>query len=250
MNRLRTFYIAAGVSAAAALSGCAAPAPASAIEFPDVINVQSAERNVITVNSSEAVRVTPDMAQICFGVSTQTEDAKSCQEKNNQDLKRVIQFLKDSGIPDESLQTSSYGMNPVYDYSSGRTPVGYEMRAAITVSDITIDQAGTILGDCVQQGINNIESVSYLSSRYEECYQEALAKAVESARQKALVLAEAGGCTLGEVIRVEEQSSSHAARYDSSYTARSNNGVMGADMVMEPGQVSIEAQVLVEFAIR
>ncbi len=248
MNILRKFYIAAAVCAAA-LSGCSAPAAAETVQFPDVISVESARQNVITVNSSEEVKVTPDMAQISFGVSTQTEDAKSCQEQNNEDLGRVIQFLKDSGIPDESLQTSSYGMNPVYDYSSGRTPVGYEMHASITVSDITIDQTGSLLGACVERGINNIESVSYLSSRYEECYQEALAKAVESARIKARVLAEAGGCVLGSVIRVEEQSSSHTARYDSSFTARSNSGIMGADMVMEPGQVSIEAQVLVEFAI-
>lgn len=246
MKILRKLYIAAAVSATAALSGCAAPA----IAVPDAINVQSAQQNTITVNSSEAVKVTPDIAQICFGVSTQTEDAKSCQEKNSEDLGRVIQFLKDSGIPDESLQTSSYGMNPVYDYSSGRTPVAYEMHTTITVSDVAIDRAGELLGACVQQGINNIESVSYLSSQYEDYYREALAKAVESARQKALILAQAGSCTLGKVIRVEEQSSSLTGRYDGSFTARSfSNGIMGADMVMEPGQVSIEAQVVVEFAI-
>lgn len=231
-----------------ALAGCT-PAASPAISFPESITVQTAQKNVITVQGSEAVKVVPDMAQIRFGISTQASDAKACQEKNNEDITRVIQFLKESGISDESLQTSNYGMNPIYDYSSGRTAVGYEMQTKIVVSDITIDQAETLLGACVDRGINNIDSVSYLSSQYDACYQEALAKAIESARQKAQVMAEASGCTLGPVVHVEEHSSSQAARYDNSFMAKSMAPGAIADVVMEPGQVSIEALVSVEFAI-
>ena len=109
------------------LAGCT-PAASPAISFPESITVQTAQKNVITVQGSEAVKVVPDMAQIRFGISTQASDAKACQEKNNEDITRVIQFLKESGISDESLQTSNYGMNPIYDYSSGRTAVVYEMQ--------------------------------------------------------------------------------------------------------------------------
>lgn len=235
---------------ALSLTGCSPAAAVTASPFPDTITVQTAERNIITAQGSETVKVVPDMAQICFGVSTQAEDAKTCQEKNNKDLTKVIDFLKGSGIPDESLQTSNYGMNPIYDYTSGRTAVGYEMQTNITVSDITIEQAETLLGACVDQGINNIDSVSYLSSQYDTCYQEALAKAIESARKKAQVMAEASGCTLGAAVHVEEYSSSQTARYENSFIARATNspGAM-ADMVMEPGQLSVEAQVSVDFAI-
>lgn len=250
MTKLHNLSITTIISIAAlSLTGCSAAAvPAPAPSFPDTITVQSAERNIITAQGSEAVKVVPDMAQIRFGVSTQAEDAKSCQEKNNEDLTRVIDFLKGSGIPDESLQTSNYGMNPIYDYTSGRTAVGYEMQTSITVSDITIEQAETLLGACVDQGINNIDSVSYLSSQYDACYQEALAKAIESAREKAQVMAEASGCNLGAAVHVEEYSSSQAGRYDNSFIARSSKEVL-ADMVMEPGQLSVEAQVSVDFAI-
>jgi hypothetical protein len=250
MNKTQIFPAAALISISAlAIAGCSTPQTPA---IPDVITVQTKEQNVISVNSSEAVKVVPDMAQIRFGISTQAEDAKACQEKNSEDLNRVIQFLKDSGFSDTSIQVSNYGMNPIYDYSSGRTPVGYETQATIVVSDITIDQAAVLLGDCVDRGINNIDSVSYLSSKYEECYQEALTQAIDAARQKAQVMAEAGGCTLGSVVRIQEYSSSQAARYDNtSFTARSlNNGVMAADMVMEPGQLSIEAQISVDFSIQ
>ena len=240
MNRPQRFSAAAAVLAAAAsLSGCQA---AGGLTVPDVITVQSKDENVITVSGSETVKVVPDMAQIRFGITTQAEDAKK-------DLSRVIQFLKESGIPDESVQTSNYGMNPIYDYSSGRTAVGYEMQATILVSDVTLDQAATLLGACVDKGINNIDSISYTSSQYKECYETALVQAIDEARHKAQALAEAGGCTLGEVVRIQELSS-QSAQYDSSYVARSSNsGLMGADMVIEPGQVSVDAIVSVDFAI-
>lgn len=258
MNRLKRFSAAAVLSiAAAALNGCGTPASGTAgtpapapAPMSDGVNMRSEGQNVITVNGSETVKIVPDIAQIRFGITIQAQDAKACQDATNKDLAHVLQFLKESGIPEESIQTSNYGMNPVYDYSSGRTPVGYESQATIIVSDITLDQAAALLTACVDEGINNIDSISYTSSEYKECYEDALVKAIDSAREKAQALAEAGGCTLGSVVRIEELSS-QSAQYDSSYVARSGTAaLMGADMIIEPGQVSVEAMVSVDFAIQ
>lgn len=218
----------------------------------DVITVQTQERDTITVQSSETVKVVPDMAELRFGIFTREKTAAACQEKNNKDLTNVIDFLKEFGISQESLQTSNYGMNPVYDWNSGRTITGYEMETSLTVSDIPLDQAGTLITACVDAGINSIDRVSYLSSQYDACYQEALAKAMATARKKAQVMAEAGGCTLGKVVHVEEYSASQALRYDSyASTGAMENSArkMAADMAVEPGKVSIEASIMVEFSI-
>jgi uncharacterized protein YggE len=237
--------------------GCAsqpqAAAQPQASSFPNYIEVRNVEQNVITVQSAETVKVVPDMAQISFSVATQEKDAKTCQEKNNEDLTRVIQFLKDFGISAESIQTSNYGMNPIYDWSAGQKITGYEMESALTVSDITIEQTGTLLTACVDAGINNINRVSYFSSQYDTCYQEALTKAIASAREKAQAIAEAGGCALGAVVHVEEYTDSQELRYNSySKYSRDSGGVAEAamaDMAVEPGQVSIEARVCVDFSI-
>ena len=182
------------------------------------------------------------MAEIRFGVSTQEKTAKACQEKNNEDLTKVIQFLKDFGIAEESIQTSNYGLNPIYDWSSGQTLTGYEMETSLTVSDVTIDQTGTLLTACVDAGINNINRITYFSSQYDACYQEALTKAIDSARQKAQAIAEAGGCTLGAVVHVEEYADSQEARYNGYAKAAKTAGGFEAsmeDMAVEPGQVDI-----------
>lgn len=241
------------VSGTAGCTGAAQIPQASSPSFPNYLEVRNVEQNVITVQSTETVKAVPDMAEIRFGVSTQEKTAKACQEKNNEDLTKVIQFLKDFGIAEESIQTSNYGLNPIYDWSSGQTLTGYEMETSLTVSDVTIDQTGTLLTACVDAGINNINRITYFSSQYDACYQEALTKAIDSARQKAQAIAEAGGCTLGAVVHVEEYADSQEARYNGYAKAAKTAGGFEAsmeDMAVEPGQVDIEARISVDFSIQ
>lgn len=247
-NGIRMAILLAAISAAG-LTACTQAAPAAPI--PDTIKVENVSDNVITVQSVEEVKVVPDMAELQFGVTTQAADAKECQEQNSRDLDRVITFLKEAGVSETSIQTSNYGLDPVYDWNSRRTITGYEMNTTVTVSDVPMDQAGTLISSCVEAGINNIDRVTYLSSKYDESYQQALKNAIASARVKAEAIAEAGGCTLGSVVHVEEYNDNQTARYSGyqNMAAKDASGA-GAAMNVEPGQLSIEARVSVEFEIQ
>ena len=162
---------AAVLFAAVMAGGCATPA-----QFPDTIKVQDVnDSEGITVTGKEEVKVVPDMTEIRYGVYSQAQTASQCQEDNAKQLDQTIETLKGLGVKETSIQTSAYGLSPIYDWNSGnRTITGYEMNTEITVSDIPIDQAGEILSQSVTAGVNQIESVTYFSSQYDENYQEAL----------------------------------------------------------------------------
>ena len=233
------------VMAAAGLTGCSSGTPS-------VINVteQPADQNIITVSGREEVKVVPDMAKVVYAVRTEAASAEECQQKNAESLSLAIEGLKNLGIAETSIQTSSYGMNPRYDWSSNRqTIIGYEMETTVTVTDIPISDVGHILSESVASGVNVIDSVSYFSSQYDESYEEALKLAVDMAQQKAEVLAEASGRELGGVIAVQELGYEPASRYTG--TLRSANMLEGAkaveDMAVMPGEISVEAQVSVDF---
>ena len=89
-----------------------------------------------------------------------------------------------------------------------------------------------------------------------EIYQEALKKAIESARVKAEAMAEAGGCKLGMMTNVQEYSSGQQARYyDTSYSsgmAMKETAMedAGAGRNLMPGQVDVEAEVSATFSIQ
>ena len=63
------------------------------------------------------------------------------------------------------------------------------MNTSITVSDILVENIGKIITDSVASGVNELDSVQYLCSDYDEKYQEALKKAVGMAKGKADAMA-------------------------------------------------------------
>lgn len=214
-------------------------------------------QNTITVNSSETVTVVPDIAQVVYAVRTEAKDAAGCQKKNTEDVDRVIALLKNLGVAETSIQTSDYTMYPIYNYSNNTQRItGYEATASLTVSDLPISDLGNILTESVNAGINNIQSITYQSSRYDESYTEALKLAVESARIKAEALAAAGGCTLGGVAGIRENSNYSQARYTNNALASQMRAAGAAKemsvedaAVIMPGEVEVEVNITVEYFI-
>lgn len=127
---------------------------------------------------------------------------------------------------------------------------GYEAVTTLTVSDLPMDQVGEILTQSVDAGVNNIQSISYLSSEYDEAYQEALALAVDAARTKAETLAQAEGYTAGEILSIQENSGYSEARYnDTALAQRTMAAAADESVSIMPGELDVEASVVVEFAL-
>ena len=218
-------------------------------------------RNTITVNSSEKVAVIPDIAEIVYAVRTEAGDAASCQQKNMEDVAKVVELLTSLGVEESSIQTYDYYMYPVYNYSGNTQRItGYEASTSLSVSKLPLDSLGEILAKSVSAGINNIQSITYQSSQYDVAYSDALKLAMESAREKAMALAEAGGCSLGAVAGIKENSNYSEARY----TDNALNSKLRSMSVMEesaagandsfsnvmPGEVQVEVNITVEYIIQ
>lgn len=210
--------------------------------------------NIVSVKSSETVNVVPDIAQIVYSVRTEEKTASACQQNNAEAVSLVIAQLKELGVAENSIQTSDYYMHPVYNYSGSTARVtGYEATASLTVSDLPIDDLDEILSKSVDGGINTIQSITYMASNYDESYQEALRKAVDTAHQKAQVLAEASGRNVGIALNITEVSGYSEARYDD--TARSNMMMsvkedmkaMADTAGIMPGEIQVEASIIVEY---
>lgn len=241
----------AGLAAVLISAGALSLTACGSTTMPELIKVQNIDSNVISVSSREQVKVEPDMAEIIYSVYSQASDAQTCQTQNNSDLQKVLDLLKELGVEEKSIQTSNYGMSPIYNWEDGKTVSGYEMTTQVTVSDIAIDRVGQLLSDSVDAGVNSIDAVNYMSSKYDEAYQEALAKAVNAAKVKAQAMADAGGCKLGRIVNIQEYGNNQMARYNGysagAGAAAKESGAM--DMAVMPGEVEIEANIAVEFSI-
>ena len=237
-----------------ALAGCAQSSGQAAGVATQAAALAPYTQNVITTSGSASVFVTPDQAEVVFGVISQGADAKTVKDQNTTDYNQVIAFLEQQGFEKESIATSNLGMEPIYDWSSNtRQLTGYSMETDITVSDIPLDALGSLIDNAVNNGINSIQSVSYSSSGYDEAYQEALKQATANAKGKAEALAEAGGVSVGSVVNVTEYGSDTSARYArTAYTQAAGVAMneTSSAMDLQPGQLEIEANVNVVYAMQ
>lgn len=238
----------------ACLTGCAAQTGSQVPNYIQVETVNNAERT-ITIQASETVKIAPDMAVIVYGVSTEDKDAGACQQKNSQSVAKVLEYLKGQGIEETSIATSDFSLDPMYDWSgSRRVLTGYEMRTQITVSDVPMEQAGALISQTVDAGANEIISVNYLASGYDEAYQEALAKAVNQAKTKAETMAHAEGYQVVEVVSMEEYGDMQQGRYVDSGLSRNTaykSEAVGAaeDMAVMAGEMEVAAKIQVIYKI-
>ena len=230
------------------LAGCGAAAPAAAPE--------SAPLEAVTVSAAGTVRLTPDMASVTFGVTTQETSAELAQSKNSEAVKKVMDVLTERGIEEKSIRTVAYSMYPQYDYSEfgEQRIVGYVVYTTMRVEDQEIGELGRLLSACVAAGINDVDNVSFFCSGYDEAYRQALALAVAAARDKAEVLSAAAGKKLGDAVSVTEGWQDTSARYGRSVNSY---GAMKAEAAMDmaapsfqPGETEITANVTVSYRMQ
>ena len=258
MMKKRGIVTAILAAAALAVTGCAETAgqtkeSAAAITTLAASSAQAqVSGNTVTVTAKGSVKETPDMAAISLGITTNESTAEKAQKKNTESVNKVKEKLKDLGVEEKSLQTSGYDIYPQYDYNSNKI-TSYQVTTTLTVSDRKIADTGKLITEAVAAGANNVNNVTYTCSSYDEKYQEALQAAVSAAQAKAQVLAEAAGKTLGEPSVLVEGYQDTSAQYDPTVSGKTMamESMNSADsMQMEPGQMSIDADVTVTYSMQ
>lgn len=238
------------------LSACAQPVSQTMV--PEVIQVQTVptQENKISLTSSETVEVVPDMAEISLTIRTEDNSASVCQQENTEKLNQLLEYLKGLGFEDESIETSGFALNPRYKWTNNEQKlVGYEMRTTVVVTDIPMDQVGEMLTEAVENGANEIDSVSYFSSQYDQAYNQALAKAIELSKSKGETLAAASGKKLGSVLNITELSDNQYGRYVNAGLSAANGALKEmatADSIamdVMPGEMQVTAEITVEFQL-
>ena len=264
-NTRKLFALAAGVmTAGMLLTACgktavqvaeaALPPGASiALEAAGITGGEGEEKLKITVCADHGVTVVPDTAQINFGVMTSARTAKEAQEKNTEDVNNVIAKLKELGVDEKNIRTTGYDMYPRYD-NYGQNITGYNMHTNLSVSDQSIDDAGRIITECVEAGINSMNGIVYTYSGYNEAYAEALGNATKAAEIKAQAIADAAGKTLGGILGVEEgyQDTGLRRSYQNVSPAAmaAKEEAMDSVALIMPGEVDVRAQVTVTYEMK
>ncbi|WP_034868173.1 SIMPL domain-containing protein [Clostridium lundense] len=141
----------------------------------------------IKVNGIGVVKTQPNIAIISLGVVTENKNLEVAQGENAEISTKVINGLKDMGIPNKDISTKNYTIEPQYDYVEGKQIFrGYKVTNILNVTIRDINRVGEIIDTSVKNGVNVIDNIKFTIDNMSTYYSKALNLAVKDAMRKAV----------------------------------------------------------------
>ena len=200
----------------------------------------TAPSNAVTVLGHGVVTAVPDEATITAGVHTQAASASAALTENARLMNAVVAALKTAGGTE--LQTQQVSLYPQTDPQGKVTAYAADNSVSAKTK---IPTAGSLIDAAVGAGANTVSGPTLDVSDSDALYRDALKKAVDNARAKALALAAAGGFGVGPVSSVTEQGSQPQPVFAAASASAKSDGTP-----VEAGTQDIAADVTVTFMIQ
>lgn len=200
----------------------------------------------INVNGDGEVSVTPDIAYVSLGVTTEKSSVGEAQKSNSDTMNNVIAAIKKAGVASEDIKTSNYSISPKYNYNDktgNSTIVGYTVTSTLSVTVKNISSVGSIIDTAISNGANNSNGIAFGVSDYEKYYNMALTNAISNAKAKAQVMAGCIDVKLSLPTKITENSSGVPTEYRVFYDVAAKNSSSAQGMTVEAGTYKIKANV-------
>lgn len=214
----------------------------------------AAEPNTIAVSGMAEQEVAPDMAYIDVGINVRAGDAETARTQEAQIASQIRRALLGLAITDNDLQNTSYYLYQEYkvDRNGVRTADKYVLDSSIKVTVKDLDKLSQVIDNVVEAGATNISNITYALSTQNIIQRQLLATAVENARDKAAVVANAGSRTLGNMLSADINSfdgGTIVAYGANKLRSTTNLAEDGVATKLSPGKIKLNARVQVVFSL-
>ena len=216
-----------------------------------VLGISSAlAEQTITVNGSGETLVTADTAVVSVGVSVRKKDALEAQSAANEVIASIRAALAGAGLKEEDISTGYINLYAVYDYSKDvEEIVAYSANSSLAIKVTDMGRVGEVIDLAFGAGANTLDGVSFSVADDTEARKESLKAAMEDAKEKAAILAEAAGLGEIEILKIEEGS---VFSYDSgvnnfSRKVYGEEAAMDSPTVVKAAKICVSAGVIVTF---
>jgi uncharacterized protein len=206
---------------------------------------------VLIASGNASVMAVPDQATVRLGIVRQAAVAQTAQEQANTAAQEILNAVQKAGVSANQIQTARLVLTPVY---APRAPesrdapriVAYNATNTISIRLDNLSIVGAVIDAGLKAGANQLEGVVFGLRNDLPSRQQALRQAVEEARSKAQVMAEAARVGLGEVLEVSEGGVS-ILDHEPVFAGR----VMAAAVAppVSPGEIEVRASVTIRYRI-
>ena len=162
-----------------------------------------AERRAVSVRGTAERQITPDVAFINLGVSTQADRIETARTENAAKIAEIVKNLKKLGVEERNLKTANFDIRPVYVSGQERQVIGYAVDNVLTVRTTELGRVSLIIDTALAAGGNRLEGVRFSADKTADLRRQLLAEAVKDGQAKAAVTAAAAGCQLGVLLKAD-----------------------------------------------
>jgi uncharacterized protein YggE len=145
------------------------------------------------------------------------------------------------------MKTTSYRLNPVYDYPNGRSVLtGYEVYQEVTIKIRDLNKIGKVIESVTAVGANQVGNVAFTIDDPENIKLLARTEAVAKAKKRAQETAKLTGIKLGKLVNVYENEQPYPTpMYDNSMI----RGIGGGGAISAPEIQTGENEIVVQMTL-
>lgn len=206
---------------------------------------------IITTTAVGRASAPPDEVGLQFLAHATEPDVTSARRDVAEQATRLREVLDDTGIPDDHIRTVRFRIRqrpPERGDHSEQAPQPYHATETISVTLRDLDRLGETLSTAVDQAGVEIDEVSFTfrTETQRELQCDAIADAVETARQKATAAAAAEDMAVGEVRSIVTDGGSRPRRTSAGQQLAMDTAESGS---LESGPIDIQVRVDVEYEL-
>lgn len=217
-----------------------------------VITIPARQNTGIWVTGQGEVTTVPDIVNLSLGVEVKADTVTAAQSEAAAAMDAVMQALKDSGVAEKDIQTQRYGVYPVTRWTEdkGEEILGYRVTNMVVAKIREVDKTGAVIDAVAKAGGDDtrIQNISFTIDDPKPYYEEARAKAVEDAANKAKQFASLTSVKLGQPTYISEGAiytpPTTRGYYEEALPAPSPAGTS-----ISPGELKVRVNVQIAYAI-
>lgn len=206
----------------------------------------------ITTNGTAHVYAQPDEVIVNVFLENEDNDLSAASSRTDEQTKGVLRVCKKFGIAPQHAQSThrNYGRN--YRYREGHPKFKASQTISICLKDL-IDYDDFIT-ELIGLEVANVSGAQFRTTKHREYMDQARMKAILAAKEKAILLATQLDQEVGRALHINEGPAPSPWRNNQMAYANTSADMGGGSedsdgSAFAPGQLKIEAQVTVTFAL-
>ncbi|MCH8544501.1 MAG: SIMPL domain-containing protein [Alcanivorax sp.] len=166
---------------------------------------QPADRNTVDVSGVGEIKATPDRFRVRAVSSRTGDDINAMKQEVDAEIRAALSLANELGLEERLVRATGINISPEWQWQPERKIIGHQVSRDIDMAVDGVEAYAELLEGMTRLGFKQLQQVGAELAEATALENQAFEEAMKDARNKAGILANAAGRTLGDAIVIQEQ---------------------------------------------